>query len=374
MQDLVFDAQSALLLDEPRSARRLVGARRGAAARPARRAGCAATRPQPHRATSGRRSRRAAARGRARATRSRLAAAARPAAGRAAARQLRGHARRGARRRRAQRAATWLLLREFRKATRFTRPGVDATLAVRELARGKAGPRQALLGVKKDLLDAYQARLADQLGRGGRRRRARLPRALGADRRAGRGALADPRARVRADARRRRHAREADAAFARLERSARRGDAGGFAAARSEVADGALDGFTAAPFTAEEQARRAGQLIRFVELIPVDYDHGTDDGKVTIPFEIQESIAFSEGALSAFSDLEEELAQRDPRATEQVAARARAAAGLRRGRPRRQAGRLPGHDRVQPRSGRARRSTRCSRRSGSRTTPSPTST
>jgi len=51
--------------------------------------------------------------------------------------------------------------REFRKATRFTRPGVDATLAVRELARGRSGPRAAALGVKKDLLDAYQARIPD---------------------------------------------------------------------------------------------------------------------------------------------------------------------------------------------------------------------
>ncbi|MEA2455838.1 MAG: high-affinity iron transporter, partial [Thermoleophilaceae bacterium] len=110
---------------------------------------------------------------------------------------------------------------------------------------------------------------------------------------------------------------QADAAFVRLERAAVRGEQAGFAAARKQVAR-ALDGFTAAPFTAEEQARRAGQLTRFVELIPVDYDHGTDDGKVTIPFEIQESMAFSDAAISAFSDLEEELSQRNPRATAEV--------------------------------------------------------
>ena len=82
---------------------------------------------------------------------------------------------------------------------------------------------------------------------------------------------------------------------------------------------GALDGFTAAPFTAEEQARRAGQLTRFIELIPVDYDHGIDDGKVTSQFEIQESMAFADAAVSAFSDLEEELAKRNPAATKRVA-------------------------------------------------------
>ena len=57
----------------------------------------------------------------------------------------------------------WLLLRDFRKATRFTRPGVDATTAVRRLARGQGSPRRTALAVKKDLLDAYQARLLDEL-------------------------------------------------------------------------------------------------------------------------------------------------------------------------------------------------------------------
>ena len=54
-------------------------------------------------------------------------------------------------------------IREFRKATRFTRPGVDATVALRRLERRRTGPRRALLSVRKDLLDAYQARLVDQL-------------------------------------------------------------------------------------------------------------------------------------------------------------------------------------------------------------------
>ena len=63
----------------------------------------------------------------------------------------------------AARARDWLLIREFREATRFTRPGVDATLALRELASGRSGPRKALLGVKKDLLDAYQASLSAEL-------------------------------------------------------------------------------------------------------------------------------------------------------------------------------------------------------------------
>ena len=72
------------------------------------------------------------------------------------------------------------------------------------------------------------------------------------------------------------------------------------------------------PSRPEEQARRAAQLVRFLDLIPIEYRDGVDDGRVTIPFEIQEGIAFRDGAASAFADLEGELAERDPRATAEV--------------------------------------------------------
>jgi high-affinity iron transporter len=210
------------------------------------------------------------------------------------------------------RAATWLLLREFRQATRFTRPGVDATVAVRELARGRVGPRKAALAVRKDLLDAYQASLADLLTeaedaakRGFRARWAQtaaqaagLWPIISLEYQRDRGAVATD---------------QASRAFAQLAVGARRGNQSGFAAARADVAE-ALDGFTAAPFTREEQARRAAQLVRFLDLVPIEYDRGTEDGRVTLDFEIQEAVAFQEGADSAFADLEGELTRRDPRA------------------------------------------------------------
>ena len=213
----------------------------------------------------------------------------------------------------ADRAASWLLLREFRKATRFTRPGVDATVAVRALAAGRLAPRKATLEVRKDLLDAYQASLTTRLGeaeaaaeRGFDARWAQTA-ALAAglwpivasEYRATRGGAATERA---------------DRAFTRLASSARRGDSPGFAAARTEVSE-ALDGFVAAPFTRAEQARRAAQLVRFLDLIPIEYDRGTDDGRVTLDFEVQEAVAFQQGTESAFADLEGELKRRDPRAT-----------------------------------------------------------
>jgi high-affinity iron transporter len=72
---------------------------------------------------------------------------------------------------RARRAHDWLLVREFRQATRFTRPGVDATQALDRLATGEIGPGEAATAVRKDLLDAYQARLASYLDEAAQARR-----------------------------------------------------------------------------------------------------------------------------------------------------------------------------------------------------------
>ena len=45
-------------------------------------------------------------------------------------------------------ARQWLLVREFRAPTRFTRAGTDATLAVAALARGKARPQAAARSIR----------------------------------------------------------------------------------------------------------------------------------------------------------------------------------------------------------------------------------
>jgi high-affinity iron transporter len=215
---------------------------------------------------------------------------------------------------RAAEAGDWLLVRDFRTATRVTRPGADATDAVDALATGELGPRAAALAVKKDLLDAYQSRLRELLADA----RAADDRGFAA-RRAERAELAHGYWLVLA-ARYRQElgdeaAREADARFDRLAAAAVSGRDFG----KVERAAGhTLDGFTAAPFTTEEQARYATQLLRFIELIPVEYDHGVDGDQVTLPFEIQEAKSFRDGAESAFHDLEAELGERDPAATSTV--------------------------------------------------------
>ena len=300
-QTAVVEAQTALLLDD-------AGRGNGEAARALSRARAAfAATLAPEFPRELRREARAALRAADRALESGDSVALAESAGRLRATVLRGSylaTLAAVRARDAASAREWLLVREFRKATRFTRPGVDATLAVRELARGELGPRAAALAVKKDLLDAYQARLSSDLdeseeaaGRGFDARAAEtVARAAGLWK-----LLAPEYERSRGAAAR----EQADAVF-------ERGDI--------EGARRVLDGFVAAPFTPEEQARRAAQLVRFLDLIPIEYRDGTDDGRVTIPFELQEAVAFHEGAESAFSDLEAELTERDARATAEVEA------------------------------------------------------
>jgi high-affinity iron transporter len=311
MEERLFDAQTSLLLDEPAQGRdpaaQARSLYRGPLARGIRAANPAADRTvraalkEAERALrAGDQSALAAARGRLRTALLRGSYAATLAAVRAGD---------------ASRARAWLLLREFREATRFTRPGVDATLAVRQLAAGESGPRKALLGVKKDLLDAYQASLSAELEQAGQAAERGFDARLAETTATAAGLwliLAPEYERARGEAAR----TEADAAFEELARAGLHAPDDLPAARQAALA--ALDGFVAAPFTPEEQARRAAQLVRFLDLVPIEYRDGTDDERVTIPFEIQEAIAFREGAASAFADLESELVERDPRATAEV--------------------------------------------------------
>jgi high-affinity iron transporter len=309
MQAALFDAQTALLLEGPETAAGAAEQRVQAAARAfrgpleaglrsigARRPALAALRAATAAALTRNEVALAAARGRLRAALMRGSYAVTLAA-----------ARRGD----SSAAARWLLLREFRKATRFTRPGVDATNALRELRDGRLSAARTALAVKKDLLDAYQSRLLDELdeaaaanGKGFRSRRAEAAaiaasyfEILAGEYERQRGMAALGRAR---------------STFAGLARAGVERGRATFDHALN-LARGVLDGFTAAPFTAAERARRAQQLVRFLDLVPVEYDHGTDDGKVTIPFEIQEAKAFRDGAEAAFGDLEAALADRGRR-------------------------------------------------------------
>ena len=210
------------------------------------------------------------------------------------------------------RARQWLLVREFRKPTRFSRPGADATLALESLSEGEVTAQAALESIRADLLDTYQARLRAALEAAD----ASADRGF-AVRAASEAALAAGYADILLDAYRSQRgdeaAHELSAMFDELEEAALAGDTAAYAAARASL-DASLAGFRAAPLSSEEAQRRAGQFLRFLALVPVEYGRGVDDGRVTLDFEIQEAITFRDGAAQALGDLESVLVQRDAEA------------------------------------------------------------
>ena len=215
-------------------------------------------------------------------------------------------------------ARRWLLLREFRPATRFSRPGADATIALQRLGAGEMEADAALTAVRTDLLDTYQALLQQALANGddaGERGFAM--------RRAEEAALAagyfDLLAPMYAEQRGDDALDAAQTTFASLKQAAITSDADAYTSARAEV-DAALAGFRAAPLSPAEAARRAGQLTRFLTLVPVEYERGVRDGQISNDIEIQEALTFQAGAVAAFRDLESLLSARDAEATQQLGA------------------------------------------------------
>jgi high-affinity iron transporter len=213
-------------------------------------------------------------------------------------------------------AAAWLLVQDFRVTTRFDRPHGDATLAVQGMREGKIAPQAAVETVRADLLDTYQARLESALNT----LAPASPDSLSSSEAEAIGLavgywpllapalaeqLGNP-ARV-----------EADATFATLVASTRSDDAEAFAAARARAIE-VGQSFRAAPLSASDQARWAGQLLRYLSLIPVEYGRGVKDDQVFLALEIQEAQAFLDGAQAAFADLRLPLRKFDPDQTASI--------------------------------------------------------
>jgi high-affinity iron transporter len=215
-----------------------------------------------------------------------------------------------------QAAREWVSLREFRHATRFSRPGAGATLAVEKAASGEMSVDDAALAVRADLLDTYQARLDLSL-----RDLPSLDAQDFAVRRAEAGALATGYFAILApsygEQRDASAMREAQDAFGNLRVATLQGT--GIETALADV-ERLLKGFRAAPLSLDEKVRRTGQMNRFLSLVPVEYARGVHDGRVTLDLEVQEAVTFRDGAAEAFADLQSSLDALDPAGTGRAAA------------------------------------------------------
>ncbi len=112
-------------------------------------------------------------------------------------------------------------------------------------------------------------------------------------------------------------AAQLERALDRLEQAAAAGTTAPVQAAVDDV-DRLLEGFRAAPLPPAEQARRAGQLDRFLRLVPIEYDRGVEGTRVTLAFEIQEAISFRNAVAVALADISPELLARDAAATREL--------------------------------------------------------
>lgn len=212
-------------------------------------------------------------------------------------------------------AQTWLSVREFRTATRFSRPNADATLALERLAENAINTEDALQFLHADFYDTYQARLNEALRdlESAEQHEFSIRKAELAALAAGYFEILAP---AYAEQRGAGNLEEARRLFLDLETAAVSG------ADISPMLDSvhtALEKFRAAPLSPAEQSRRAGQLLRFLSLVPVEYERGVSNGQVTKQFEIQEAVTFHEAARAAFDDLSDLLNEFNPDDTIQSA-------------------------------------------------------
>ena len=216
--------------------------------------------------------------------------------------------------------------------------------------------------MKKDLLDAYQSRLLDALNdaEAADKRDFQPRRAEEAAQAAGywRILAAEHRRQLGAEA-----SESAAAAFAALDREAA---AGGprFEAALADARE-ILHGFTAAPFTAAEQARRATQLVRFLDLVPVEYGRGVEGRRVTKRSRSRRRSPSATAPSPPSRTSKAALTRRDERDARIVARSLEQLAGDGRGREHRRQGRHEGRDRGGRTSAPRPRSTGPCRRAGS---------
>lgn len=203
----------------------------------------------------------------------------------------------------AAKAKEWLAVREFRQATRFSRPDADATLALTAFGKGELDVEATVQAIRADLLDTYQARMEDAI-----RVLPDLYSQKFTVRLAQQASLADGYFNILsmqygtlegAD-----KLAAAQAQFAALKQA---GIDGKDPAPYLDAARDAITGFRAAPLTLEEQGRRAGQLLRYLSLVPIEYGRGVAGGRVTNDIEIQEAITFQNGATVALADLLNDL-------------------------------------------------------------------
>jgi high-affinity iron transporter len=213
-------------------------------------------------------------------------------------------------------ASAWFLLRDFKPTTQFARPSVAGTMALQRLQRGELPASAAAETIQADLLDTYQALVESALNEITDTPPAELSisQAQAVGKIAGYWPLLAPAlsTQVGDDAR-----VKADSIIAALFDAAAGDDAKTFSQATAD-ATAIVQSFRAAPLSEAELSKRAGLLLRYLSLVPIEYGRGVAGNQVTLDIEIQEAASFLDGARNAFSELRLALRSRDEQVTADV--------------------------------------------------------
>ncbi len=190
-------------------------------------------------------------------------------------------------------ARDWLAVREFRVASTLSRLNADAMTALEDLEAGKMKPNAALAAVRSDVLDGYQARFNGSLAEL-KEAQTRGFHTLAAEQ----VGLAQGYFHLLASAY---TVQRGAAATTTLQQQLSN------LPSSLDTVQNSLQGFRAAPLSDREVHGRASQVLRFLSLVPVEYERGVKkDGStwiLTNPVEINEARTFLDGAVTALSDV-----------------------------------------------------------------------
>ncbi|MCC6945890.1 MAG: FTR1 family protein [Thermomicrobiales bacterium] len=214
-------------------------------------------------------------------------------------------------------AGQWLLLRDFRPATRLVRTSAGAAEAIKQFAAGEIEVDVASSELSADLLDTYQARLSESLATvsDAHNQAFTLSMAEAGGKATGYWRIVRPSfvSQFGED-----EAATLDAQIAAVGDAVTAQDWESAALRAADVREELAD-FRAAQLSPEEQARRAGQTLIYLDLVSVEYGRGVKNGEVVVPIEIAEAQSFYAGARAAFNDLRPTLTTIDPEKTAEVA-------------------------------------------------------
>ena len=211
---------------------------------------------------------------------------------------------------RVEEAIGWLNIREYARTSRDT----AASIAMREVRAGRMAPDEARSVIETELLGVYAGELRKAVteARGHRAAGYAVQLAGSLARAAGLHALLPESLAARLGPQK---AGEIAGAFAGL------GDPQtpdlDATLARIETL---LATYAPVSLSPTERDRRVQLLVRFLALVPVEYDKGVRDGEIAIPFEYFEAGLFRDRAEMLFGDLGYDLAARSPQAFDRLSA------------------------------------------------------